>query len=169
MTYKGTLIAVRDMEKSRKFYQELLGLAVVSDFGANVQLEGGLYLQTLESWTGFLCGKAVSPGGNDGELYFEVADMDAFCKKLGSCSVDLVHGPLEHSWGQRVVRFYDPDLHIIEVAEDIAMVVRRFALSGMDEEQVARRMDVPVDFVRDCLKESDRIVPSDASSPVPKV
>ena len=59
---------------------------------------------------------------------------------------------MEHNWGQRVVRFYDPNHHIIEVAEDISMVVKRFLHSGMTVEQVADRMDVPVDYVKECLK-----------------
>ena len=50
MKYTGTLIAVFDMEKSIKFYQDVLGLKVIADFGANVTLEGGVFLQTLETW-----------------------------------------------------------------------------------------------------------------------
>jgi len=61
-----------------------------------------------------------------------------------------VHPVLEHRWGQRVVRFYDPDRHIIEVGENIKVVTRRFLDSGMKEEEVAERMDVPLEFVRSC-------------------
>ena len=32
------------------------------------------------------------------------------------------------------------------------MVVKRFFYSGMTVEQVADRMDVPVDYVKECLK-----------------
>ena len=49
---------------------------------------------------------------------------------------------MEHSWGQRVVRFYDLDGHIIEVGEEMKMVVERFLASGMTMEEVSRRMDV---------------------------
>jgi lactoylglutathione lyase len=45
--YSGTLIAVSDMDKSKKFYNNVLGLKVIADFGANVMLEEGLFLQTL--------------------------------------------------------------------------------------------------------------------------
>ena len=41
MKYNGVLIAVSDMENSRRFYSDVLGLKVVEDFGANVTLEGG--------------------------------------------------------------------------------------------------------------------------------
>ena len=50
MKYTGTLIAVTDMEKSKAFYRDVLGLAVTADFGANVTLEGGVVLQTMETW-----------------------------------------------------------------------------------------------------------------------
>ncbi len=59
---------------------------------------------------------------------------------------------VEHSWGQRVARFYDPDKHIIEVGENMIMVVRRFLNSGLSIEETAIRMDVPVDYVKSCLE-----------------
>ena len=55
--YKGTLIAVKNMEESKKFYHDILGMNVEGDFGANVQLEGGLFLQTLDTWSYFINGK----------------------------------------------------------------------------------------------------------------
>lgn len=152
MKYKGTLIAVKDMEKSKKFYHDVLSMKVVADFGANVQLDKGLFLQTENTWVKFIGNKAVQFHHNAGELYFEVQDMDTFLKSLTDIEVEYVHEPVEHSWGQRVVRFYDPDHHIIEVGEDIVMVVKRFFNSGMSIEQVAVRMDVPVSYVRECLQ-----------------
>ena len=59
---------------------------------------------------------------------------------------------LIHIWGQRVVRFYDPDRHIIEVGENMKAVCWRFLDSGMTPDQVAVRMDVPVKFVNACLR-----------------
>lgn len=40
MKYTGTLIAVKDMEKSKQFYHDVLGMEVAADFGANVTLTG---------------------------------------------------------------------------------------------------------------------------------
>lgn len=150
--YKGTLIAVNNMEESKKFYHDILDMNVVGDFGANVQLDGGLFLQTLDTWSSFIHNKEVYLKNNAGELYFEVPDIDKFYKKLQVANIDYVHELLEHNWGQRVVRFYDPNHHIIEVAEDISMVVKRFFHNGMTVEQVAERMDVPIDYVKECLE-----------------
>ena len=57
-----------------------------------------------------------------------------------------------HSWGQPAVRFYDLDYHIIEVAEEINSVVKKFISSGMSIEETAVRMDVPVDYIKMCLQ-----------------
>ena len=151
MKYVSTLIAVQDMERSKRFYHDVLGLNVVSDFGANAVLDGGIALQTLDSWREFIGRQDVAFSHHAGELYFEEADMDRFLARLQSFEIFYVHPPMEHRWGQRVVRFYDPDRHIVEVGEDMVMVVRRFADSGMAPEAVARRMDVPLDYIQSCL------------------
>lgn len=57
-----------------------------------------------------------------------------------------------HNWGQRVVRFYDVDKHIIEVADEITVVVKRLVDSGMKEEETAIRMDMPIEYVQFFLK-----------------
>lgn len=156
MKYKGTLIAVKNMNKSKQFYNDVLGLGVLDDFGSNVILNGGVFLQTVDSWQGFIGDKNIILSNNASELYFEEAHMDIFLKHLKNLDITYVHPPIEHSWGQRVVRFYDLDCHIIEVGEDICMVVKRFADSGMTVEQVAKRMDVSVTYVEKCLKKGEK-------------
>ena len=151
MRYMGTLIAVSDMERSKQFYHALFGLNVAADFGANVTLDGGIFLQTLDTWSQFIHHEPVTLGGRAGELYFEETDMDGFLARLSGFSISYVHPPMEHPWGQRVVRFYDPDRHIIEVGEDMTTVVKRFVDGGMTAEQTARRMDVPLDYIQSCL------------------
>ncbi len=48
--------------------------------------------------------------------------------------------------------FYDPDCHIIEVGETMKTVCRRFLNSGLTPEQVAARMEVPMKFVKNCIR-----------------
>lgn len=151
MELKNPMLVVTDMERSVTFYREVLGLAVVLDFGANKTLSGGLCLQTAETYREFIGGKELSFGGNDFELYFEEDDFDAFLEKLSEKDVHYVHPVIEHRWGQRVVRFYDPDGHIVEVGENLKTVCRRFHKSGMTPEEVAARMDVPLSYVREAL------------------
>lgn len=151
MKMKNTLLAVTDIEKSAAFYKKVLGLRVVMDFGANKTLTGGLVLQTAETWKEFIGTENISFGGRSTEIYFEEDDFDKFIEKLNGCEIKYVHPVKEHSWGQRVVRIYDPDMHIIEVGENLKTVCKRFLGSGMTPEQAAQRMGVPMKFVKSCM------------------
>lgn len=152
MKLQNPMLVVTDIDRSVAFYKNVLGLHVTMDFGANKTLTGGLCLQTEESYREFIDKKEISFGGNDFEVYFEEDDFDSFAARLTSMHLSYVHPIKEHSWGQRVVRFYDPDKHIIEVGENMKVVCRRFLDSGMTPEQVAKRMDVPMKFVNGCMR-----------------
>lgn len=151
MKYVSTLISVVDMEISKRFYHDVLGLEVISDLGANVTLTGGFALQRMDTWRYFIDNKEVSLHNNAVELVFEEKEFDKFIEHLKLFDINYVHGTVEYGWGQRVIRFYDPDYHIIEVGEDMEMVVKRFKNSGMTEEQVAERMKVPLEYVQGYL------------------
>ena len=71
MKFKNPLLVVSDIEKSVKFYKEVLGLRVIMDLGANVTLTGGVCLQTLKTWQEFISDSDISFGGKDAEIYFE--------------------------------------------------------------------------------------------------
>ncbi|WP_137662615.1 VOC family protein [Enterococcus hulanensis] len=154
MNYQGTLIAVKDIEQAKVFYQSVLELDVMVDAGEHVQLTEGIFLQTVDSWADFIHKKEteVVLENNAIELYFETKDMDAFIERLAARKdIEYLHPLLEHSWGQRAIRFYDLDKHIIEVAESIAMVVKRFIDSGMTIEEVAERTGVEPPYIKDIL------------------
>ena len=152
MKMKNPMLVVTDIDKSVEFYKKVLGLHVIMDFGANKTLTGGLALQTVETYQNFIGKSDISFGGNNFEIYFEEDNFGEFADKLKECEVEYVHPIVEHSWGQRVVRFYDPDKHIIEVGENMKIVCKRFLNSGMTPEQVAERMDVPMKFVNACMR-----------------
>lgn len=44
MQYKGPMLVVNDIDKSVEFYENILGMSVILDFGANKTLTGGLAL-----------------------------------------------------------------------------------------------------------------------------
>ena len=126
MRLKNVLLVVKDIEASKKFYHDLFGLQVVTDFGRNVILTEGLVLQERQLWEEFV-DKEVILGGNAMELYFEDTDLDAFAEKLEASPYEIVYVNrlMEHDWGQRVIRFYDPDMHLIEVGESLEYVARK--------------------------------------------
>ena len=120
MKLKNYLIVVKDIEKSRKYYQDLFGLEMLQDNDGNMILSDGLVLQEEKYWRTFL-GKDVIPQSNACELYFEEEDVDAFYEKLKTLypETEFVNLPMTHSWGQRVVRFYDLDGNLIEVGAPV--------------------------------------------------
>ena len=116
MKLKNVLIVVKDIEKSRKFYHDLFGIDLVLDNDGNMILTEGLVLQDEKIWKSFL-DRDVIPKSNSCELYFEEQDIEAFIEKLEKLypAIEYVNRLMTHSWGQRVIRFYDPDGNLIEV------------------------------------------------------
>lgn len=158
MKLKNVLLVVGNIEKSKAFYKDLFGLDVVTDFGDNVILTEGLVLQDGAIWEHFM-DRNVVPGGNDAELYFEENDMDGFLKKLETSHHDIhyVNQLTEHDRGQRVIRIYDPDKHIIEIGESMEYVARRFRNMGMSPEQVAEKSQLPLSYVQEICKGYDLV------------
>ena len=119
MKYTCMLISVADINAARNFYEDLFRLEVFQDYGRNIAFTCGLALQQ---------------------------DFDGFLNKLKEYpDIEYLGEVLEHSWGQRVIRFYDLDGHIIEVGEDMKMVIKRFLASGMNMEEIAVKMDASVE------------------------
>jgi len=116
MKLKNILIVVKDIEKSRKFYQDLFGIELVLDNDGNMILTEGLVLQDEKIWKSFL-DRDIVPKSNSCELYFEEQDIESFIEKLERLypSIEYVNRLMTHSWGQRVIRFYDLDGNLIEV------------------------------------------------------
>lgn len=116
MKLKNILITVTNIEKSKQFYGDIFGLSAVLEQEGNVILTEGLVLQEKRIWENVLEKEVISP--NHGfELYFEENDLEAFTEKLNRLYPDTeyITELTEFDWGQKIVRFYDPDKNLIEV------------------------------------------------------
>ncbi len=84
MKYSSTMIVVKDIQKARHFYKEVLDLDVIADFGANITLTGGIGLQTLDTWKDFIRkqDEELVFKNNVCELYFEEDDIERFTAAL---------------------------------------------------------------------------------------
>lgn len=120
MKLKNVLIIVKDIEKSKQFYHDLFGLDMVLDNDGNMILTEGLVLQDEKIWKDFLK-KDIVHQSNSCELYFEEKEIEAFVKKLEKSypEIQYVNKIMTHSWGQKVVRFYDLDGNLIEVGTPV--------------------------------------------------
>ena len=146
MKYMCMLISVADINAARKFYEDLFGLEVFQDYGRNIAFTCGLALQQDFDWLVNLPKERILKKSNNAEIVFEEQDFDGFLNKLKAYSdIEYLGEVIEHSWGQRVIRFYDLDEHLIEVGEDMKMVLKRFLASGMTMEEISVKMDASVE------------------------
>lgn len=155
MKLNSTLIVVKNIKESREFYERVLNQKVIFDFGENITFQGDFSLQSKLSWQGFIDKdeKDIMEKSNNFELYFEEENFEDFMNHLNSFdNIEFVHAVKEYPWGQKVVRFYDLDGHIIEVGESMRSVVKRFLASGMTIEEASKRSQYPVDFVKSCIE-----------------
>ncbi|MBZ9570920.1 VOC family protein [Methanobrevibacter sp. TMH8] len=133
MKFMSAVLLVKDMEKSRAFYEKILNQEATIDLGSNVTY-GGFSLQTIDSWTGSTDKNKNSVSlskANDIEICFEASDYDGIVEKVKSHNVELLHDTIEVPWGQRFIRFYDPDKHVIEVGEPLLNVFQKYMYTNM--------------------------------------
>ena len=147
--YVCPLITVKDIEKSKEFYENVLKQEIELDLGENVAFKGGFAIHDMKHFQN-LTGKPLPIGSSKDfmELYFELNEIEELESKLESLNTEFVHKIREQPWGQRVMRFYDPDNYIIEVGEPLEFVVKRFAAQGFSLEEISEKSSMPVEFVQ---------------------
>ena len=147
MQYICPLLAVEDIEFSKKFYQEVLDQRIKYDLGKNITFEGDFALHEASHFSELLDDKNIEKGSHNFELYFETDYLDDYIERLRENSVEFIHDIKEQPWRQRVIRFYDPDKHIIEVGETMQHLCGRLRAEGLDQEEVQQITGLPFEFV----------------------
>ncbi len=153
MKFICPLIAVSDMERSKKFYQDLLDQKIKYDFGENVTFEGDFAIHLDTHFQSLIDQKPLRQGGHNFELYFEYDDVEKAVKKLEDAGVAFVHEMREQPWHQRVVRFYDPDRHIIEIGESMEHLCYRLHSEGLSPDDISKITGLPIEFVTGSVKQ----------------
>ena len=153
----STALFVKDIEISKQFYIGILGLSVDLDFGKNVIFKNGFAIweisenHIIPSTLGLK--KLTDSSVNRMEIYFETENLSQIFETLKTNNIRFLHEIHEETWGQRTIRFFDPDNHLIEVGESMKQFVGRFYNQGMTIEQVAARTSVPVEEVKRLISE----------------
>lgn len=154
MKYQCPILVVDDLDQSRMFYEDLLGQAMIVNLGGFMYFSGEFAIRDRRSW------KAVEPRDlmlqharcQCAEVYFEEADFDAFVARLETYpDIEFIHGPTLMA-GRRLVRFYDPDGHIVVVGEDMAAVIERYLAQGLSFEDISARTHYPLEFIQARLR-----------------
>ncbi|MGO5066163.1 MULTISPECIES: glyoxalase/bleomycin resistance/dioxygenase family protein [unclassified Clostridium] len=157
MEFKLTLLAVKNVNVSKQFYAELFDQKVILDLGKNVTFSGGFAIQEDFAWLTDLPSNSVMEKSNNMELYFEVDDFETFIQKIKKYgNIEYVHQPKKHEWQQRVVRIYDPDHHIIEIGESIAVIAKRYLDEGYSVEETSKIIQHPIEFIEMCNNKGNK-------------
>lgn len=117
-TLFAVCLLVDDLEKSVRFYSDVLGLKVKdTDEGfTNFQLQGAeLAVFERRSAVNMFPAKYMRPAGG-AVLGFQVEDVDDACRTLAEKGVSVFEGPKTTPWGQRVAYVHDPDGYVWEIS-----------------------------------------------------
>ena len=121
--FVSPVVFVRDIEVSKKFYSELLGLKIIQDDEVFVLFWEHFSIHQARELLTTVFEKEMGEssqlqGKNNLLLYFETDDLEGLFARLQH-QVRLIHPIKQQAWGQKVFRFYDPDNHVVEIGEPI--------------------------------------------------
>jgi catechol 2,3-dioxygenase-like lactoylglutathione lyase family enzyme len=115
---------VEDLEKARRFYQQVFELPVVfEDDASTVFRFGGALVNLLRTTAAdeLVAPAPVAPSDAGARAVYsiEVDDVDTLVARLTERGVELLNGPMDRPWGIRTASFRDPGGHIWEVAQPV--------------------------------------------------
>ena len=155
MKFHSSVILVKDIEKSKDFYVRLLNQKIEHDFGKNVILKGGLTIWEIQPEHIINKRLETMNKSNRFELYFETELIDETYKKLNNERIEFLHETHEEPWGQRTIRFFDPNKHLIEIGEPLEIFVNNMNAKGLSSKQIAEKSGIPIETVISLIKEKD--------------
>lgn len=112
------LLRPTDLERSRAFYRDTLGLAIYREFGSGpdrgtVFFLGGGFLE--------VSGRSETPPGPGLQLWLQVRDLTAAHAELAAKGVSILREPRREPWGLLEMWIADPDgvrICVVEVPAD---------------------------------------------------
>jgi len=112
------LIRPADLDRSRRFYRDVLGLAIYREFGPAADPGVVFFLGQ-----GFLevSGHAAGPAADSVTIWLQVRDAHAEHDRLAAAGVPILREPRAEPWGLTEMWIADPDgipIVIVEVPAD---------------------------------------------------
>jgi catechol 2,3-dioxygenase-like lactoylglutathione lyase family enzyme len=112
------LLRPSDLDRSRRFYRDLLGLAIYREFGPPGDPGVVFFLGPglLE-----VSGHTDGPAGRSVMIWIQVRDVYAEHARLAAAGVPIIRGPVTEPWGLIETWIQDPDgvqIVLVEVPVD---------------------------------------------------
>jgi hypothetical protein len=134
-------------------YENVFGMKVAENHGIyNVGFENGMALyqrELFESISRLHVGEGKS---NDTVIYFEFDNLPSIKERVLEYRLEFIHDIEEMPWGQSVFRVLDFDGHVLEVAEDMDICLRRLLANGLSVGQITEKAGYSEDHVRERLQ-----------------
>ncbi len=117
LDFNHAMVYARDVERSLRFYSELLGMKKVDEF----RYEGKPIYARLRAQEGegtialHQLGPGASTAADGVRLYFETPDLDEFCRGLQAKGFYITQLPKLMPWGWKHAYLNDPDGHEISL------------------------------------------------------
>lgn len=150
-----SVLFVKRATKSRDFFVNVLGMNVAMSNGdLNFFFKEGfaIWQVATDNEIPKRLGYDVITDRNAAnrfELCFETEDIDDVYKLLKKNGISFLHEINTEIWGQRTIRFFDPDNHLIEVGESMQVFLKRvYDEEKQDIEATSRRTFTPVEAIR---------------------
>jgi catechol 2,3-dioxygenase-like lactoylglutathione lyase family enzyme len=117
LSFNHAMVYVKDVERGLSFYRDLLGFRLIEDFRfekkpvyARLRAPGGDGTIALHQ-----AGPGTSVLSEGVRLYFEVRELDDFCRTLQQKGFYITQLPRMMPWGWRHAYLNDPDGHEISL------------------------------------------------------
>lgn len=153
LQFHSAVLFVEDIERSHRFYSQVLGLETEHDFGLNKSYTCGLSVWQIKP--GHIVpdklGKRYLGASNRFELCLETEDIEQVYEQVKQSGAAFLHELHEESWGQVSIRFFDPDGHLIEIGESLGTFIRRMHSKGMSIGQIHEKSGVPAHTIEKLL------------------
>lgn len=155
-----TTLFVNNIKESKRFYKEILNQSIESEHGLCVGFKNGFSIWQIQHANRIIFKNYAQYIDNEVyrqplELYFETDDISNMFLKMKKLNIEIVHEIIEHGWGQKSFRVLDPDGFIIEIAEEIAEVYKRFYNSGMTLEEISLKTTTAQEEIKNIIGLSD--------------
>lgn len=117
--FHHAIALVKNVETSKKFYEEIIGLKAVKVFDTFVMFEGNFCIHAADVFYEYInkTYHGEKLGSGDVDFYFTTSDLSAMEQKLKEANVEFLHGIKQHDWGEKVIRILDPDNHLLEIGD----------------------------------------------------
>jgi catechol 2,3-dioxygenase-like lactoylglutathione lyase family enzyme len=149
MNFKSVALFVVDLNISGFFYEKILNQKISTKYPNIIQFENGISIWQIKS-THIISqtAKDFNRKNLNFELYFEDDNLDLIEENLKKNNIEFLHSIHEETWGQKTIRFFDPDNNLIEIGETPSGFIGRLYADNMSVEEISQKTNMNIETVK---------------------